>query len=70
MLARLVESIADSFHHRFGWPARHGDKPDEYQERFDETRGAAHRILGSRRAEGHYRGHPDGVQPGGKSRRV
>jgi hypothetical protein len=69
MFARFLGSIVDSFHHRFGWPSRHGTKPDEYHERYDETRGKSAGRHDARAAEGHYWGHPDGGQSNGKSRR-
>jgi hypothetical protein len=68
MLTRLLDSIADSFHHRFGWPSRGGTKPDEYHERHDETRGASQRHLDSRGVEGHYWGNPDGERESDRNR--
>ena len=68
MLARLLRSIADSFHHRFGWPSRHGTKPDEYQEKYDETRGASAGRNDAHAAEGHLWGNPDGGRGSDRNR--
>jgi hypothetical protein len=69
MLIQFLESIAESFRHRFDWPSRQGAKVDEYQERHDETRGKAGGRHDARAAEGHYWGHPDSGPASGKSRR-
>jgi hypothetical protein len=65
MITRLLASIADTLRHRFGRLFRREAKPDEYLERYDETRGRSAGRHDARAASGHFWGNPDG----GNSRR-
>jgi hypothetical protein len=67
MLARLWESIMDSLHHRFSWPARHGARSDTYPETSAERRGAPGVHHDARALAGHLGGHPDGGRGSGRN---
>jgi hypothetical protein len=68
MLAQLWESIMDSFHHRFSWPARHEAKSDDYQQTPAEQRVATGVHHDARALAGHLGGNPDGGRGSGRHR--
>lgn len=69
MLARFLDSIADSFRHRFGWPSRDGEMPDEYQETPAEQRIGVGVHRDARAVDGHVYGNPDGRRSSDTDRR-